>query len=53
MMSGKLLTIEKLVFQILNTNLFASTIGSLFITAIKAVTNNKECIQPEYNKIPK
>jgi hypothetical protein len=53
MMSAKLLIIEKLVFQILNTYPFTSTIGSLFIDAIKAVTNNKEWIQPEYDKIPK
>lgn len=39
--------IEKLVFQILNTNLFAS------IDAIKAVMNNKECIQPKDDKIPR
>jgi hypothetical protein len=38
----KLLIIEKLVFQILNTYPFTSTIGSLFIDAIKSVTNNKE-----------
>jgi hypothetical protein len=42
MMSAKLLIIEKLVFQILNTYPFTSTIGSLFIDAIKSVTNNKE-----------
>lgn len=45
--------IEKLVFQILNTNLFASTIRLLFIDAIKAVMNNKECIQPKDDKIPR
>ena len=42
MMSAKLLIIEKLVFQILNTYPFTSTIGSLFIDAIKSVTNNQE-----------
>ena len=42
MMSAKLLIIEKLVFQILNTYTFTSTIGSLFIDAIKSVTNNQE-----------
>jgi hypothetical protein len=42
MMSAKLIIIEKLVFQILNTYPFTSTIGSLFIDAIKSVTNNKE-----------
>ena len=42
MMSAKLLIIEKLIFQILNTYPFTSTIGSLFIDAIKSVTNNKE-----------
>jgi hypothetical protein len=45
MMSAKLIIIEKLVFQILNTYPFTSTIGStllfLCIRCIKAVTNNK------------